>query len=197
MPYCAKCSHSFVGKQCPLCGGPPVLTPKQVNEALKNYAWLILGGLGGALLVTYRFPLLDMNPALMICLLVFLAPILTHLILALRKQASSRLEILRRTYKWAGVALVGITVMLFLNGALDRFPSTEVRSFVTRKSASHGRGGPSYNLTVSPSWRPGREDERLRVSGATFSSVHTGEAVLIEVHRGTFGLPWFSRVTPQ
>jgi len=195
MSYAAKCSHSFAGKQCPLCGA--VLTPAEVNEALKKYSWLILAGLLGTLLATFRFPLLDLGPVMLICLLIFFVPILAHIMLALAKRTSSKMEVLRRTYKWAGALLLAIAAVLFLNGALDTANPTKVLSFVVRKAVSHGRGGPSYHLTVSPSWRPGREDEQLRVSRATFVSASRGESVAIEIHPGKFGLPWFGRVTPQ
>lgn len=197
MSTCEKCSHRFTGQKCPRCGGSPVLTRSQANDAVRNYIWAMFSGLLGTLLVTYRYSLVDPDPPLVLCLVVFFIPVVVHIVLVLRKSLSARFELLRTTSKWSGAAMLALALFLFLNGALDRFPATEIRSIVTRKSASHGRGGPTYYLTVSPSWRPQRSGERLRVNKATFDGVLTGDPVAIELHSGACGLPWVSRVTRQ
>lgn len=197
MSRCEKCSHRFTGDKCPRCGGSPVLTRSQANDAVRTYIWAMFAGLLGALLVTYRYPLVDLDPPLILCLVVFFTPVVIHIVLVWRKVLSARFALLRSAYKWSGAAALVLALFLFLNGALDRSPTTEVRSVVTRKSASHGRGGPTYYLTVSPSWRPSRSNERLRVTGTTFGSVQTGDPVTIDLHAGACGLPWFSRVSRQ
>ena len=178
-------------------GGAPALTSKQVNQALKNYSWAILGGLGVSFFTTLRYPLLDTNPILFICLLVFFAPLLAHMVLAIRKRLASNLDLLRTVYKWAGVFLVAIAALLILNGVLDNSPSEEVHATVVKKSVSRGRHGTTYSFTVSPSWRPGRSDESLKVSRATFASVQTGQSVAVVTHHGALGLPWYGRVVPH
>ena len=198
MPVCATCASSYEGSHYPACGGPPNLSLKQINKALNKYVLVLLGGLVGSLVVTHVYPLLDVDPTLLICLLVFFAPIVVHLVFAGRKRLAENLERLKSAYKWTGVVLLVIVMLLFANGALDRAPSEEVLATVIRKSVTRGvRGGPSYHLIVSPSWRPGREEEKLQVNGATFSGVRTGTAVAIELHRGAIGLPWFSKVAPR
>jgi len=102
-----------------------------------------------------------------------------------------------QVYELDAVVLAICAAFLFLNGALDKYPSVQAQTRVARKSVTRGRGGPSYSLIVTPSWRNGRADERLEVSGATFSMVRTGEPVLVIVHRGMFRLPWFSSVLPE
>lgn len=197
MPVCAKCARSFDGSYCPVCGGPPNLSLKQINKSLNKYVLVLVGGLFGSLVATHVYPPLDMNATMLICLLVFFAPIVVHIVLAVRKLLASNLERLKSGYRWTGGILLAIVALLFANGALDNSPSQQVVATVIQKSVSRGRGGGSYSLTVSPSWRPGREDERLQVSGATFSSVHTGQPVAIEVHRGAIGLSWFNKVVPR
>lgn len=197
MPHCLTCALSFKGNQCPRCGGAPALTPKLVNQALKNYSWPILVGLGVSFFTTLRYPLLDANPILFICLLILFAPLLTHMVVAIRKRLPSSLDLLRIVYKWAGVLLAAIAALLLLNGVLDNSPSEEIHATVVRKFVSQGRHGTTYTLIVSPSWRPGRNDENLKVGHATFSRVQTGQSVAVATHRGALGLPWYSRVVPH
>jgi hypothetical protein len=196
MSYCAKCFHSFNGKRCPLCGGHPVSTWGQMNDATKRYVYLNIAGLAAALLLTYRYPLLDTDTVLLTCLVVFFLPLLLQIVLAVRKQVATHFESLRAAYKWAGIASAAIAMLLLLNGALDRHSCSQVRSSIIRKTASHGRGGTSYYLTFSPSWRHGHNHEKLRVNRATFDSVRDGEPVAIDIHSGALGLPWFGKVTP-
>ena len=175
-------------------GGPPALTRKQVNQALKNYSWPILVGLGVSFFTTLRYPLLDANPILFICLLIFCAPLLTHMVLAIRKRLPASLDLLKTVYKWSGELLVTVAALLLLNGVLDNSPSEEVHGTVVKKSATRGRHGTTYSFTVSPSWRAGRNDESLKVSRSTFASVQTGQSVAVTTHRGALGLPWYGRV---
>ena len=197
MAHCLNCNRSFAGKHCPNCGGPPALTPAQINDALKVHTWLDLGGLFGILIVTWRYPLLDQDPLLVAALLLFFAPLLTYIFLAVRKRAAANLELLKRVFAWSVGILLGLVFFLLINGALDGHPAAVESSVVVRKSASHGRGGTHYTVTVSPSWRPGRSNEKLPVSGEAYSAVHMGKSVVIEVHAGALGLPWFSSVSPR
>jgi len=196
MAHCANCNHSFTGKLCPNCGSPPSLTPAQINAALKVHTWLLLGGLIGILIATWRYPLLDQDSVLAAALFLFFAPLLTCAILVIRKRAAGNLELLKRVFSWLAGILLGLVFFVLINGALDGHPTAKESSVVVRKSASHGRGGAHYTVTVNPSWRPGRSTEKLAVSGETFRAVHLGESVVVEVHAGALGLPWFSSVNP-
>jgi len=178
-------------------GGAPALTRKQVNQALKNYSWPILGGLGVSFFTTLRYPLLDANPILFLCLLVFFVPLLTYLVVTIRKRLPSSLDLLKTVYKWSGVLLVAIAVLLLLNGILDSSPAEEVHATVVRKFVSSGRHGTTYSVIVSPSWRTGRNEESLKVSRATFASVQTGQSVAVTTHHGALGLPWYGGVVPH
>jgi hypothetical protein len=196
VPYCNHCSRSFTGKRCPLCGGPPAHTPAQVDAVVKLDFWLMLGGLAACILISYRYTPLDLNPIMAVCLPLMLIPMTVHIVLAVRKRAAEHLPLLKNLYHYCGAFLVLFAVFLFVNGALDRTTTPEIRSVVLRKSVSHStKGGVTYYLTVN-SWRPGKSTEHLRVNGRTFSSVHEGESVAIQVHSGAFGVPWFGRVTP-
>src|SRR5690348_11850513 len=155
MAHCSNCKRSFTGKFCPNCGSPPALNPAQINKALNRHVWLILGGLFGTIVATWRYPLLDQDPVLELALFLFFAPILIYLALALRKRAGANLKLLRKTFTWAGGAMIVLVFLLLANGAFDTHPSSMENSVVIRKSVSHGRGGTHYTIRVSPSWRTG------------------------------------------
>lgn len=197
MAHCSNCKQSFTGKLCPKCGSPPALTPAQINKALNRHVWLLLGGLLGTIFATWRYPLLDQDPVLELALFLLFAPILIYLVLAVRKRAGANLKPLRKLFTWAGAATVVLVFLLLVNGAFDTHPSSIENSVVTRKSVAHGRGGTDYTIRVSPSWRAGREEEKLSVSGRTFVAVSIGQTVAVEVHRGALGLPWFGSFSPQ
>jgi hypothetical protein len=197
MSHCAKCARSYEGDRCPLCGDSPVLSTAQVNQFLKKFTWMLFAGLAGSLVAARLYPPLDMNSIMFVCVVTFFMPILLHLGLAVRKRLRTNLGLLEGFYKWTGTALIVIAALLLTNGAVDRSPGTQVYASVIRKSVARGRYGSSYSLIVSPSWREGRIDERLEVSGATFSSVRTGQTVAIRVRRGAVGLAWFSEVMPR
>ena len=197
MAHCSNCKQSFTGKLCPNCGSPPALTHAQINKALNRHVWLIMGGLLGTIVATWRYPLLDQDRILWLALSLFFAPILIYLVLAVRKRAGANLKLLRKTFTWAGGAMVVLVFLLLVNGAFDTHPPSIENSVVTRKSVAHGRGGTYYTVRVSPSWRTGREEEKLSVGGRTFAAVSIGQAVAVEVHPGALGLPWFTSVTPR
>jgi multisubunit Na+/H+ antiporter MnhB subunit len=197
MVRCSNCNQSFTGKVCPNCGSTPALKPAQINKALNRHTWLILGGLFGTIVATWRYPLLDQDPILGLALFLFFAPILIYLVLAVRKRAGANLKLLRKTFTWAGGAVVSLVFLLLVNGAFDTHPSSIENTVVTRKSVAHGRGGNHYTIRVSPSWRPGRKEEKLSVSGRTFAAVSIGQAVAVEVHPGALGLSWFTNIAPR
>jgi len=96
----------------------------------------------------------------------------------------------------AAVVLCIFAAFLFLNGKLDTNPPAEIQTRVIAKSVRYRRL--SYGvLTVAPSWRDGRTEENLEVSSATFYMIAEGQLVQVVVHRGAFGLPWYSSVLPD
>jgi hypothetical protein len=197
MDHCPNCNHSFAGKRCPICGGPSDLTPRQINDALRMYMFLNFGGFFGIFLLTWPYRLLDQDPILAASLSLCFAPMLTHLFLAISKRASANLELLKRAYGWSGAASIALALLLLMNVALDGHAPELETSAVVKKSASRGRSGMRYTVILSPSWRPGRGAEKLRVNEQAYASVRVGEPVAVEVHAGTFGLAWYAGVRPQ
>jgi hypothetical protein len=165
---------------------------------VKIYVWVLVAGLAAFLLAGHRYPLFDLDRATWICLALFFAPILLYFGLGATKRLPEKAKLLDGVFKWASLGLVTIAAAVFFNGALDRSPSTEFSTVVIDKNATGGhRSGPVYHLTVSPSWRVGKNHDHFDVDYSTWRRLQTGEQVSIEVHRGVFGLPWFGRITPR
>lgn len=166
---------------------------REFNRNLRNYELVLIGGMIGVLFSARAYPVLDWNLIVGFSFALFVGPILFHVWFINRGRVPSRVDLARGVFKWIAIAMVGFASLLFVNGALDRFPPVQVSSQVIAKSAHTGRGGPDYSFTVSPSWR-GKQDEHLRVSRATFSIAQVGDPIILDVHRGAIGIPWFSNV---
>jgi hypothetical protein len=123
-------------------------------------------------------------------------PILTHVVLTIGKRLSANAGWLRKTYIYSGGVLVVLAGFLLSNGAMDRSPVAPIRASILHKSITSGRYSTTHHLIVS-SWRPGTHAENLMVDRDTYLSMMIGERVVVEVHRGFFGLTWYGRVTPD
>jgi hypothetical protein len=83
-----------------------------------------------------------------------------------------------------------------LNGALDRSPANYVRATVVEKTAPIGHREAQYSLRVS-SWRPGRTFEDLNVGSREFARAMVRKHVIVEMHQGYLGMPWYAKVTSE
>jgi hypothetical protein len=96
----------------------------------------------------------------------------------------------------SGVALPLFGLLLFLNGKLDSsIPETE-SAIVIRKIAPIGYREAQYHHIVS-SWRPGRSEEDLNVNSRVFQRAAVRKRLALELHKGYFGLPWYSDISPE
>lgn len=128
--------------------------------------------------------------------IILAVPILTYVILSAGQRRPRNFSVVKAVFRLSAVLMIMLPVLLFANSAFDRSPARQVYAVVTLKSFSSGRGSRDF-LTVAPSWRPGRAQETLIVSGTTFSSVYEGEPVTITIHKGLFGLSWYDYVVPR
>jgi hypothetical protein len=69
-----------------------------------------------------------------------------------------------------------------------------VQATVTQKNITRGRRSVTYTLTVR-SWRPGKSNEDLEVNAATYQNAGVGQKITVQIHKGFFGLPWYSGVS--
>ena len=168
----------------------------EANRVLKTYTPAPLPGVIGMFAAFYFYPPLDRNVIAAVGVFLFLVPNLLYSVFWALRQLLSTVALLKALYIATGIVLATFAVLLIVNGALDRYPSVEVRTRILSVSTRQGRFGDiTYTLVLAP-WRAGGAEETLEGDSATFSKFQTGEPVGIIVHRGVFRLPWFSSVEP-
>lgn len=164
-----------------------------INKALGKYSYPMIGGLFGIVIADRFFPLLDRNNFFIVGLCAFFAPVLFHVVSGVRKRLLLDVGRLQRAYLSAGAVIVFLALLITCNGAFDKSSATPVRTSVLHKQVVRGKSGPSYTLRVR-SWRAGRATEDLGVNAATYRSISMEKGVVVEMHVGCFGLPWYSEV---
>jgi hypothetical protein len=86
--------------------------------------------------------------------------------------------------------LAGGAALLTINQRLDTSPAEERVVTILRMHRKE------HDLHVA-SWREGRREEQLDVSGAFFRQLNIGDRVKVRVHAGRLGWPWVERVTER
>jgi hypothetical protein len=193
MGTCTVCGSQFGLQVCPTCGGSAALKGRQINKALAKYSYPAFGGLAGIVIANLFYPMLDRDPFLIAGVCLFLVPGLFHVVSSFRKRLALDVRRIQRAYLSAGAVSVFLALLMACNGAFDHSPATAVRTSLLYKQVVQGKSGPSYTLRMR-SWRPGRATEELGVSGRTYRSVSAAKGIVVEMHPGRFGLPWYSRV---
>jgi hypothetical protein len=193
MGTCTVCGGQFGLQVCPTCGGSAALTGRQINKALAKYSYPAFGGLAGIVIANFYYPMLDRDSFLIAGVCLFLLPGLFHVDSSFRKRLTLDVNRIQRAYLSAGAVSVFLALLMACNGAFDHSSATPVRTSLLYKQVVQGKSGPSYTLRVR-SWRPGRATEELGVSGRAYRSVSAAKGIVVEMHPGRFGLPWYSRV---
>lgn len=173
-----------------------VAKPRAANRVLIRYSYAVLVGLLGTLIADHYFPLLDRNAFLIAAVCVLFAPVILHVISSVRGRLGEGLALVKRAYVIAGGVSIFIALLIAGNGGFDRSVATPVTATVLRKQVVRGRYGPSYTLKVR-SWRPGRETESIYVNVGTYGSTSVEKPIVVEMHGGVFGLPWYSGVLAE
>jgi hypothetical protein len=178
---------------CPKCGDSAALTRRQINKTLVKYSYPAFAGMCGIVVADLFYPMLDRDRFLIAGVCLFLAPGLFHVVSSARKRLAIDVRNIRHAYLSGGAVSIFLAILMAGNGGLDNSPSTAMRTTVLSEQAVRGKSGTNYTVKVR-SWRPGRATEQLGVNGRTYRSVSTGKGVEVEMHRGFFGLPWYSGV---
>jgi hypothetical protein len=173
-----------------------VAKPRAANRVLIRYSYAVLVGLLGTLIADHYFPLLDRNAFLIAAVCVLFAPVIFHVISSVRGRLGVQLADLKRAYLVAGAVSIFLALVIACNGGLDRSAATPVTATIVRKQVVRGRYGPSYAMKVG-SWRPGRATESIYVNVGTYRSTSVGKPIVVEMHGGVFGLPWYSGVLTE
>lgn len=175
-------------------GALPVAPALDVKRLL--YFLLLIPALMLSFLPLGIYPPLDSRLPMGLIICAFLLSAVLQLTGIVQKQPARQVGWRRTTYIVSGLALPLLGILLFLNGKLDSSPSQELSATVIRKIAPIGYRQAQYHLIVS-SWRPGRSFEDLNVNSREFESAAVGKRVSIEMHKGSFGLPWHSHISPE
>jgi hypothetical protein len=175
-------------------GALPVAPALDVKRLL--YFLLLIPALMASLLPLGIYPPLDSRLPMGLIICVFLLSAVLQLMSIVQRQPVSQVGWRRTVYIGSGLALPLLGILLFMNGKLDRFPSQDVSATVIHKVAPIGYREAQYHLIVS-SWRPGRSFEDLNVNSREFESAVVGKRISVEMHKGSFGLPWHGRISPE
>jgi hypothetical protein len=145
-------------------------------------------GLIGLLAVTLSYRLLDD----LLMWWVGAAPCLvSYTVTNIAWRKSKRKEDVRSFFPittWLALACLVVPVLLFLNGALDRSPVEQHHQIVMRTILEHNRRQAFYYLELS-SWRPHHSHEKISVSEGKYLDFNVGNPVIVETHKGAFGIP--------
>jgi hypothetical protein len=175
-------------------GGPASVPTLDAKQFL--YFLLLIPAGVVALLPLGVYPPLDSRLPMGLIISAFLLSAVPRLWSIAQRRSSNDRSPWQAVSACAGLALPLIGLLIFLNGGLDRSPGSDVRAMVIEKAAPIGYREAQYDLTVS-SWRPGRRVEYLNVSSREFARAMVGKRIIVELHKGYFGLPWYSNILPE
>jgi hypothetical protein len=157
---------------------------------------LLAPGLLGGILAYIVYTPLDSGPLVAFGLCVFLLPLVLKLSSVMRNRLGEDMDRLRTVYVCASIALMALSLFVFVNGWQDKAPLNAVRATVIQKTSMRHRSTTSYSVIVS-SWRPGRSVEELTVGDRTYNTAVVGKPVTVGVYKGAFGLPWYEYVSSR
>jgi hypothetical protein len=142
------------------------------------------------------YPPLDARLPMGFIICAFLLSAVPQLTSIVQRQPGSGIGWWRTVSICSGLALPLFGLLFFLNGRMDRSTPNHVNAMVIRKIAPIGYREAQYHLTVS-SWRLARSVEDLNVSSRVFKRAVIGKRITMELHKGYFGLPWYSNISSE
>jgi hypothetical protein len=151
-------------------------------------------GMFGTIAACEFYPPLDRDNVVFTAFGILVATAVIHIVRSNKDRHTSRAGLLKHLHWVAAALMVLLAFLVYANGALDRNPPRRVDATVVAKNTHRSRNSTTYRLDVAPSWRPGHSAERIPVSLAEFSSVHTGGPIHLTVHQGALGLSWYDGV---
>jgi hypothetical protein len=165
------------------------------DQVMRKYSYLLWAGMICAMGGIHYYPPLDGERLIGWSIGLFFLPIVLNLVALVWKRLAADLGWLRTAYLCCGGALLLLGSYVIANGGLDKAPVKTESSVVTLKNIVAGRHSKAYTLRV-PSWRSDRDEEELRVNHQTYNKLKVGQEILVEVHPGFLGMPWYGQVTP-
>jgi hypothetical protein len=191
MPPTTRFDIRVTGQQTGRNSGEPTESARQLV-----YVLLMIPGVFITLQSFTVYRPVDRRLPMVLMLSVFLLPVLFHVLSFMRTQPDEKSGNWRLRYVCSGFALILLGGLLFLNGGLDQSSQHVVQTTILAKTALSGRNGRQYDLAVS-SWRPRRDVEHFNVTETIFKQAVVGKSVIVAVHDGFFGLPWYHNISLQ
>jgi hypothetical protein len=155
---------------------------------------LLMPGVFLSLMAQGFYPPLDKRLVMGCMIGLFLLPLGLQALGALLKRPGADSAFWPMLYRGSSAALVMLSLLLFLNGGLDRSPWNPVHATVLRKISYSGRRSQSHALIVS-SWRPGRSEEDLGATPSVVKRARIGQTVTVPLRQGFFGLAWYGPIS--
>lgn len=163
--------------------------PATGNESNKSFLIPTVGGLWGIIIAVHLYQPLDHDYFYFAGLFLFFLPF-GRMVLAKRRGKYKRIPP-SSPFKYLSLGCPLIFALLVVNGALDSSQPEQKVVLVSKKCATVGRMR-SY-MVEFPSWRR-NGSESLDVNARTYSSMHAGEPIVLQVHRGRLGFTWVNNV---
>lgn len=188
MRTCPKCGQDFVGDQCWIC----VARRADLEETI----WLFMpvagaGWFGTLIATTGPYPPLTGDRWIgWLIVSLFFTPFAALGVLYAYGQAKRYAILIKLMFVTFAAALIVTATYFSLNGALDNHAPADAPAIVVRKAVGYG-DGPAYLLVVNLSWDRKQIEEDIGVSRQIFLAVEPGDSVLLVVHPGAFGTPWY------
>jgi len=193
MTRCLNCGAERQDEVCQACGLEPAAAELALRRKLLNRTGLFLLGAIAFVTASGRYPPLELDRILIFIGVLFWFTLSLAMWLERRALRHAEVEPLKRLYYGLIPVPWLLAGLLLLNGALDRAPFSEVRSYVVGKFAMYGPV-PNRRLIVK-SWRDGQTFERIDVDRIDFNQFSDGDSIDIKVKYGLVGIPWIAGVT--
>ena len=156
---------------------------------------VLAAGLAITMPAIYAYSLLDEFYAMGALFLIYIFAGLAMTLSFAQSAGARGSKWLRRIAFGLSLSLVTLGIALLMNGGLDHFPANDVTATVLEKRVGGGRAR-QHHIYVS-SLRPGIGREDLKVGSSIFDRAAIGKIVIVRLHPGYLGLPWYADVFPE
>lgn len=193
-PNCAAPLADAVGDEdaCPACGLTPGEADAVTRRKFLNRAVVFLLGVLSFLLVSARYPPLEVDGMMTFIAAIFMLIAVVALWMTFPGSRHVVSEVLRRIYYGLAPVPWLLTGILLVNGALDHAPPENCTTSVIARRAVPGPWA-GHRLIVY-SWRDDHRIERLSVTANEYAEFAPGDRVTVHVKPGLIGIPWVESV---
>ena len=193
MTRCLNCGAERDADECAACGLGSSAAEFALRKKLLNRTAFFLLGAIAFVVVSGRFPPLELDGILIFVGVLFFLTLGIAVWVEKRALRHTEVEALKRVYYGLVPIPWLLGLLLFINGAFDTTPSVNWNTHVVARFAMAGPL-PNRRLVVD-SWRDDHRFERVPATSRDLDRFHTGDAVIVHVQGGLVGIPWVSDIT--